>query len=201
MSVAGNTVWLSGEQGSMLKSTDRGGSWSALDSGTDEMLGTISFADAKHGWCASLQRTLLHSTDGGASWQKQQLDSFLPVSVLRARSADECWLAGYHGLLMRTTDAGRSWTRIPAYETDYVDLVFDRSGVGWAVGKRGAVVRGKDENRDWLLHDLTAARALHGITFLPNNQAVAVGTDGAVYRLEQVHPAPAPPEKEQSHTE
>lgn len=195
MAVIGSTVWLSGEEGSILKSTDRGSTWTALASGTDVMLNSISFADARNGWCSSVQRTLLHTTDGGATWSEQPLDSFLPVTTVRARSPQECWLAGYHGLVMRTTDGGTHWQRIPAYETDYVRLVFDVDGRGWAVGKRGAVVRGEQNNTQWKLHDLTAAKTLHGITFLPNNTAVAVGEFGAVYRLDAVIPAAPVPGK------
>jgi photosystem II stability/assembly factor-like uncharacterized protein len=194
MSVVGNTVWLSGENGNVLKSTDQGRTWVRLASGIEDMIGNIAFADANNGWCASVQRDLLHSSDGGATWNKQEIDSFFPVSTLYARSAQECWLAGRHGLLMRTTDAGRSWQRIPAYDTDYFDLKFDAKGRGWAVGKRGAIVRGQQDNSSWKLHDLTPAKALHAITFLPNNQAVAVGENGAVYRLDEVYPtSPAAP--------
>lgn len=195
MAVAGSTVWLCGEEGSILKSTDRGSTWTALESGVDLMLGSISFADARHGWCASVQRTLLHTSDGGATWKEQPLDSFLPVTTVRARSPQECWLAGYRGLVMRTTDGGANWQRIPAYDTDYVRLVFDGTGRGWAVGKRGAVVRGEQNNMQWKLHDLTAAKTLHGITFLPNDRAVAVGEFGAVYLLEDVDPASPVPGK------
>jgi len=193
MAVAGDNIWLSGEQGSILKSTDRGSTWTKLDSGADVMLSSISFGDTRHGWCVSVQRTLLHTSDGGATWTTQPLDAFLPVTTMYARSAQECWLAGYHGLLMRTTDGGQTWKRIPAYDTDYVRLAFDSRGTGWAVGKRGAVVRGEQNNLRWKLQDLTAAKTLNGITFLPNNQAVAVGEFGAVYRLEEVYPiAPGP---------
>ncbi len=195
MAVVGGTVWLSGEEGRILKSTDRGSTWTTLESGVDVMLGSISFADAHHGWCASVQRTLLHTSDGGTTWKEQPLDSFLPVSTVCARTPQECWLAGYHGLLMRTTDGGANWQRIPAYDTDYVRLAFDATGRGWAVGKRGAVVRGEQNNTQWKLHDLTAAKTLHGITFLPNDRAVAVGEFGAVYLLDAVNPAPPVPGK------
>lgn len=188
MAVVGSTIWLSGENGSILKSTDMGSTWSALESGTDVMLSSISFADAKHGWCASPQRVLLHSSDGGTTWEKQKLDSFLPVTTLFARSASECWLAGYHGLLMRTSNGGSSWQKLNAYETDYIRLAFDNRGAGWAVGKRGAIVRAEKNNTSWRLHDLTSAKSLHGITFLPNNQAIAVGEFGAVLKLRNVYP-------------
>ncbi|MBR9973966.1 MAG: hypothetical protein KFF77_00145 [Bacteroidetes bacterium] len=191
MSVVGNTVWLSGEEGTMLRSSDRGATWTRLASGTDVMLDAISFADARHGWASSVQRTMLRTTDGGDTWTAQDIDSFLPVTTICARSAEECWAAGQHGLLLRTLDGGASWQRIEAYETDYVSIAFDSCGTGWAVGRRGAIVRGERDNLRWRLHDLTTAVSLHGITFLPNNTALAVGLHGMLFRQGQLYPPPA----------
>jgi photosystem II stability/assembly factor-like uncharacterized protein len=197
MSVVGNTVWLSGEDGAMLKSVNRGITWKKLDSGTDVMLDGISFADERHGWASSVQRKLLRSTDGGDSWHEQQIDAFLPVTTVHARSAQECWVAGYHGLIMRTTDGGSTWQRMHAYETDYLALSFDDRGTGWAVGKRGAIVRAEEGNLRWRLHDLTTAESLHAITFLPNNQAIAAGIHGLLFKQRELHPpAPAPAQEQ-----
>lgn len=196
MCVVGNTVWLSGAEGTILKSPDRGVTWQRLESGTEVMLDAISFADDHHGWATSVQRRLLRSTDGGRSWQEQTLETLSPITAIRARSSEECWIAGYHGLLMRTTDGGTHWQRIEAYSTDYAALEFDAQGTGWAVGTRGAVVRGEAGNLRWRLHDLTGARRLGGIALLPNNTALVVGDDGAVFKHDALSPAPAIPAKE-----
>lgn len=193
LSVVGNTVWLSGEGGSIFKSTDRGLTWTRLESGTDVMIDAISFADASHGWASSVQRKLLYSSNGGSTWTEQKIDAFLPITTVHARSAQECWVAGYHGLLMRTLDGGRSWQNVDAYETDYSSIKFDARGTGWAVGKRGAIVRGEEGNLRWRLHDLTTARKLHGITFLPDNKALTVGLDGMVFKHYELHPPPPAP--------
>lgn len=193
LSVVGNTVWLSGESGSIFKSTDRGLTWTQLATGTDVMIDAISFADAHHGWASSVQRKLLYSNNGGSTWTEQKIDAFLPITTVRARSALECWVAGYHGLLMRTIDGGRSWQRVDAYETDYSSIKFDARGTGWAVGKRGAIVRGEEGNLRWRLHDLTTARKLHGITFLPDNKALTVGLDGMVFKHYELYPPPPAP--------
>lgn len=193
MSVVGNSVWLSGEKGTIVTSSDRGLSWRTLNSGTDRMLDAISFADPLHGWTSSSQRILLRTTDGGEHWQEQQADAFLPVRTIHARSADECWAAGYHGLLLRTLDGGESWQRIDAYETDYVSLAFDAQGTGWAVGKRGAIVRAENNNLRWRLHDRISTATINAITFLPNNKAVAVGMNGILMKLQECYPAPPEP--------
>ena len=90
LSVVGNTVWLSGESGSIFKSTDRGLTWTQLASGTDVMIDAISFADPDHGWASSVQRKLLHSSDGGSTWTEQKIDAFLPGCP---PSADLIWEA------------------------------------------------------------------------------------------------------------
>ncbi|MFZ1728633.1 MAG: YCF48-related protein [Bacteroidota bacterium] len=190
LSAVGNTVWLCGTGGVIVKSTDQGATWQTLNSGTDVAIDAISFADASNGWATSVQRKVLHTRDGGASWQEQKVEEFLPITTVCARSANECWVAGYHGLLMRTIDGGQSWQQIEAYETDFFSLKFDANGTGWAVGKRGAIVRGEDSNLRWRLHDLTTAKELHAISFLPNNQALTVGLFGMVFKQPLLYPPP-----------
>ncbi len=192
MSAVGSTVWLSGGDGTILKSTDMGVNWEKLESGTDVMLDAISFADERNGWAGSVQRKLLRTRDGGVTWREQAIDSVLPITTVCARSASECWVAGNHGLIMRTVDDGRSWERVDAYVTDYVTLAFDAKGTGWAVGRRGAIVRGEEGNMRWRLHDLTPAKSLHGIAFLPNNQAIAVGMHGMIFKHHELYPPPEP---------
>jgi photosystem II stability/assembly factor-like uncharacterized protein len=192
MAVIDDIVWLSGAEGTILKSTDRGKTWKQLSTDTDVMLGSISFATTRVGWAASIQRKLLYTDDGGENWTEQSVDSFLPVTTVCARSATECWLAGYHGLMLRSIDGGKSWQEISAYDTDYVSLTFDVRGIGWAVGKRGAVVRSEVGNLRWRLHDLTSAKTLTAVAMLPNNQAIAVGDDGAIFKLREVYSPPPP---------
>ncbi len=186
MAANGSTVWLCGEEGVLMKSTDQGQTWSTIKTGTDLMLGSISFADERNGWMASLQRKLWRSSDGGATWKEQKLDSFLPVAAIKAVSPQECWLAGYQGLILHTKDAGASWIQYPAYQTDYYKINFDASGSGWAVGRRGAVVRGRENNMNWKLHDIPDIKSIHSITFLPNGAAVAVGDQGSIFRLSSI---------------
>ncbi|MBN1446967.1 MAG: hypothetical protein JXA28_03470 [Bacteroidetes bacterium] len=192
LAAIGNTVWLSGESGIILKSTDRGITWKRLQSGTDVMLNAITFADASHGWASSVQRKFLRTRDGGATWTDLPLESFVAITDLKARSTTECWMAGYHGRIMRSSTAGDSWSAVDAYDTDYVSMRFDPRGRGWAVGKRGAIVRAEDDALVWRLHDLTSAASLNAIAFLPNNTAIAVGSNGAIYRLDAVVPPPIP---------
>jgi photosystem II stability/assembly factor-like uncharacterized protein len=193
MSVVGNTVWLSGAEGVIVKSTDQGETWKTLNSGTDVAIDAISFADESTGWATSVQRKVLRTQDGGTTWQEQSVEEFLPITTVCARSADECWIAGYHGLVMRTMDGGQSWQRMDAYGTDYYSIAFDAKGTGWAVGKRGAIVRGENGNLQWRLHDLTTAKELHAITFLPNNQALTVGLFGMVFKQPLLYPPPVAP--------
>ncbi len=193
LSVVGNNVWLSGAGGTIVKSTDQAVSFEKLDSGTDVTLDAISFADARNGWATSVQRKVLHTRDGGATWEEQQVEEFLPITSVCARSANECWVAGYHGLIMRTIDGGQSWQRVDAYGTDYFSIAFDEKGTGWAVGKRGAVVRAEKGNLRWRLHDLTSAKELHSITFLPNNQALTVGLFGMLFKQPALYPPPIVP--------
>ena len=60
-----------GYYGTILVSEDAGSKWKQAPSGTKELLTSISFPDADHGWAVGEFGTILHSQDGGASWQAQ----------------------------------------------------------------------------------------------------------------------------------
>ena len=96
MSAVGSTVWLSGENGVVLRSTDRGATWQQQSTGSDVMIDAISFADPRNGWASSIQRKVFRTNDGGETWVESKTETFLPITTICARSAEECWIASYN---------------------------------------------------------------------------------------------------------
>ncbi|MBK6847410.1 MAG: hypothetical protein IPG96_07670 [Proteobacteria bacterium] len=57
-----------GTNGTLLKSTDSGASWTALSAGTAATLRALAFVDAQTGLAAGDGGVLLKTTNGGLSW-------------------------------------------------------------------------------------------------------------------------------------
>jgi photosystem II stability/assembly factor-like uncharacterized protein len=105
-------VWVVGEFGVILASTDGGLTWHSQDSPVQSTLFSVFFADQQRGWAVGLESTLLRTSDGGSTWQKQEIQtpwgftlSLFDVAVRGAYG----WAVGNSGFLLNSKDAGVTW--------------------------------------------------------------------------------------------
>ena len=110
----GQNVWVTGEQGVILHSADRGLTWQTQRRGEPwEELMDVSFADARNGWAVGWTGTILRTTDGGATWIKKDPGLAYTGAVLGvcALSGNVAWVGGYDAFAARTIDGGLTWQR------------------------------------------------------------------------------------------
>ena len=74
-----NTMIAVGDQGSILRTTDGGATWTQISSGTTAGLSGVSFAGANTGVAVGGQGVILRTMDGGATWT---LEPSLTTSAL-----------------------------------------------------------------------------------------------------------------------
>lgn len=140
-------VWIAGEFGVILASSDGGVTWQSQDSPVQTTLFGIFFADRQRGWAVGLENTLLRTVDGGTTWQKQEVEapwgftlSLYDVAVRGTYG----WAVGNSGLLLNTNDGGESWhlVKVPVEMGSSwlrgVSLLPD--GRGYVVGASGLVL-------------------------------------------------------------
>jgi hypothetical protein len=105
---------VTGEQGIILHSADRGLTWETQRVGEPwEELMDVDFADALNGWAVGWQGTILRTTDGGRTWIKKDPGLGYTGAVLTVcpLSANVAWAGGYDAFAARTTDGGLTWHR------------------------------------------------------------------------------------------
>ena len=105
-------VWIAGEFGVILASTDGGLTWESQDSPVQSTLFGIFFADQQRGWAVGLESTLLRTTDGGKTWQKQEIETPWGFSLALydvAVRGTYGWAVGNSGLLLSSNDGGETW--------------------------------------------------------------------------------------------
>src|SRR5947208_7679638 len=66
-----NTGTATGDNGTIVRTTDGGDSWSIQSSGTTNTLYGVSFTDANHGTAVGGGGTIVKTTDGGNNWISQ----------------------------------------------------------------------------------------------------------------------------------
>lgn len=124
--VSAQVVWVSGHQGTVLRSTDGGASWERrIVPGADSLqFRDIHALSADEAWAMSAgpgsQSRIYHTTDGGAGWTLQftNADSaaFYDCLTMFDRRTGVAFsdASGGRTNILRTTDGGAHWQLLPA---------------------------------------------------------------------------------------
>lgn len=188
---SGRTGWAVGDGGTILKSSDAGGTWSrqnptAFNLHAVHFSGTIGMAVGANG-------TVLYSSDLGTTWTAlvvpQAASNVLNDVILL--DATHAFAVGGGGTLIRTTDGGAHWTRITTSTAVSLNGIAFSGADGWVVGDQGAIFGTHDGGASWYRVTpaevpttnrlLGVARRSQPVT-LDASGAVAVGAAGVVLR-------------------
>ncbi|MBP9913806.1 MAG: hypothetical protein KBF26_10425 [Opitutaceae bacterium] len=138
------TLYLAGEHGTLLRSTDAGGSWTAIDSPYDgSFYGILPLADRTL-LAYGLRGRLYRSTDDGDNWQPVSNDQRVLLATALQLSDGTIVLAGQARFYFTSHDHGKSleaWT--PALQAAVAELIETPAGTVLALGEAGATVLAK----------------------------------------------------------
>jgi photosystem II stability/assembly factor-like uncharacterized protein len=146
--IAGNSMWAVGEYNTLLRSDDKGVTWTRVLPEADRNLNAIAFA-GNVGVVFGEAGLTLRSTDGGTTWNEIKVDN--PVSLMSVAFRDDIHgvAVGLTGTVMTTADAGATWVSIPNPTKEHL-LNVRWEGEQWlAVGDKGVVVSSDSDAKDW----------------------------------------------------
>lgn len=114
------TGWVTGEHGTLLKTTDGGDTWTAVLGGDpaapEDPIGRLKFIDATHGWAVKGRSNLLRTTDG-ENWEEvgklgEQYGYFNDYAFFSERVGVQ--IVKERNELARTQDGGKTWKVVQA---------------------------------------------------------------------------------------
>lgn len=111
--VSGETVFLAGEQGLILRSVDRAGSFQALESPYKGSWFAIAGSGASV-VVAGLRGTVFRSTDAGATWTMVQVPAPATIGSALATKDGTLLFANQAGMLLTSANDGLSLYPLPA---------------------------------------------------------------------------------------
>ena len=110
----GNTICAAWSNGSIVRSSDAGATWTVIPAANNQFCNSIEFADANNGFSAGGQGTFSRTTDAGLTWTilpTPTVDwSYFQVKVV---SLNEIYLIGDASNLYKSTDQGTTWSTLP----------------------------------------------------------------------------------------
>jgi len=146
--IAGNTAWAVGEYNTLLRSDDKGVTWTRVLPEMDRNLNTIAFA-GDVGVIFGEAGLTLRSTDAGATWEEIKVDNMVSLMNVAFRDDKHGVAVGLTGTLMTTEDAGVTWVSMPNATDEHL-LNVRWEGEQWiAVGDKGVIVTSNAEAKEW----------------------------------------------------
>jgi len=176
-----NKAFLSGYQGTLLKSSDGGSTWSLINSGTTGTLERIVFKDSLNGLIIVNGSSSLLTVDGGESWDSINY-SFGWLWDGTFFGTDNIALSGSDGKIYISNDAGQNWVvKTVAASGRYVSgISFKDSLNGTAVGEFGLILNTTDGGDTWIQQFSPTLIDYYGIMYSENKSAVIIGKEGVI---------------------
>lgn len=177
----GDVGWSFGDDGVILRSTNKGAAWERVYNLKGTNWNAASFIDANTGWIVggaggqAPQPMLARTTDGGVQWILWQSPPAVFTSI-QMLDADNGYATGDGGILYRTTNGGSSWEDRPSgFKTTLTDLVALSSEIVYVTTSDGRILRTGDGGKSWQAEeDIQALGALYAIT-KGTGELIAVG--------------------------
>ena len=99
-SAAGDDVYVVGDGGVILHSTDAGATWPAAASGTSAALRGVWGSSPSDVYVVGASGTILHSTDGGATWVAESGNTSSGLNGIWGSSASDVYAVGDSGTIL-----------------------------------------------------------------------------------------------------
>lgn len=176
-----------GSDGTIIKTTDAGNTWSKNKSGVRSHLLDVDFINNNVGYASGVNGTLLKTINGGANWS--QLNSGTSQHLYSVHfPVDE--YTGYAGgavsTMLKTTDGGLSWQAL-SIDGGYVyDIVFpENNETGYAsaiYGSLGWIYKTTDGGNNWVkVLDLEDA-SIRSMSFPVDDQTGYIANNDTYYQ-------------------
>lgn len=141
-----NIGWVSGENGTILKTTNSGENWVIQNSGVTKRLRAIYFRNVLIGWGIGNEGTIINTTNGGGNWNINSSPTLLPLYDIDFENYPFGWIVGGDvlspGQLFKTTNGGSTWnteSSITLPPADNYELQFTSNDIGWIMSGNSTI--------------------------------------------------------------
>jgi len=145
-----NNVLVAGENGTVIRSTDGGVTWTKQHFQISETLSDVRFIDASNVWVVGSSGALYRSSNGGSSWISVPSGTTKALYAVGGSGNVLC-AVGFDGKIIRSSDGGNTWSS-PIAENRlrfYEDIHFTNATSAVIVGSGSGMLRTTDAGVTW----------------------------------------------------
>ncbi len=179
-----------GNNGAILKTTDRGQSWQSLNSGTTKNLIGLFFVNDETGFIVGDSALVLATTDGGQTFATRAVPggtlapniSIKSVAFQPGSSTIGVFVAE-NGSILRTSNGGTNFilaVNTVGHTGGYSKVVFASNTLGFAVGDQGTIARTTNGGNNWTRNASLGNINLNDVQFIDASNGFIAGTGGLI---------------------
>lgn len=177
-----STLWMVGNNGKIVCSTDLGKTWTAQESGITKHLQGVAAWDERRAVACGNDGIVLVTQDGGKTWTTPEVPkSEIANKLIKVKTIanGRAWAVGAMGMVISTTDWGATWTRrMEEEDTAWNDIVFTDEKTAVLVGEFGKIRRTEDGGNTWQTVTSPVESSILALAARDAENWVAVGLDG-----------------------
>ncbi len=174
-----------GDSGTLLHTTDGGGTWTRrLQGSLFESAGvpfsSVCFIDDFVGMVVGGGGVILRTLDGGVNWTTQTSGVTHSLNDMFFFNPAEGIVVGSNGTILQTTNGGNDWFNNSGYTSKSLNSIsFSNAYEGNIVGDNGIILYTTNRGIDWLPRTSGTKIRLNSVS-LQSNFGVAVGEQGII---------------------
>jgi photosystem II stability/assembly factor-like uncharacterized protein len=145
--------YIVGSGGTIMKTTDGGGTWVQQTSPVPDSFFDVFFVDELEGWIVGDNGVMVYTTDGGANWYEHSQSGVLTTADLNTVYFVDGygWTGGDSEDIFRTTDGGTTWYLAEALgsASEVEGISFADTLVGYAAVDGDGIIYSTDGGLNW----------------------------------------------------
>jgi photosystem II stability/assembly factor-like uncharacterized protein len=173
-----NLGFAAGSNGTILRTSNGGQTWSPQISGTTVTINSVFFTDSLNGWCAGQSGLLLRTNDSGVTWEKLNSNVYTTLFGIQFINAQIGFAVGDYGVILRTTDGGDSWSPLSSGTANTLfSLCFSDANTGYVVGRYGTILKTINGGGTFI-EDIKSPESLYSLYPNPANNKITIAHSG-----------------------
>jgi len=172
-----DTGYMSGDNGTLLRTFNSGNNWSSIDVGLGS-LHSVYFINAKTGYVVHNRTSdykIYKTTNNGNNWTEQISNAATLMSIYFVNS-NTGYVCGDNGRIIKTTNGGTNWNILTTGTTVWLySIYFINSNTGLAAGYHGKMLRTTNAGVTWDSIQSVTSETLYSNFFFLNVNTGYIG--------------------------
>ncbi len=178
-----DTGFITGNNGSLYRSSDFGQTWFYTNTGTNEDLFDICFSSQSVGLCVGSTGKIIKTTNQGSAWTTLNSGTVNNLRSVCFSNDSTPFITGDSGTILKSINTGQTWTNISsATILNLSSITFINQNFGFVAGDSGIIMKTNNGGLSWTRQASGTSNNLTSILFTDSLIGYAFGVYGTMLK-------------------